>query len=51
MFHFVIGVAVCIWIAERVAHYRYQRRHREHVSSTVWQEGWRRTPERWSSRP
>jgi hypothetical protein len=32
MLHFIIGLAVCIWIAERVAHYWIGWRHRKLVA-------------------
>ena len=32
MLHFIIGTALCIWIAERVAHYCSEWRHRKLVA-------------------
>ena len=32
MLHFLIGLAVCIWIAERIAHYWREWRHRKLVA-------------------
>jgi hypothetical protein len=32
MLHFLIGTALCIWIAERVAHYWGERRHQKLVA-------------------
>ena len=32
MLHFVIGLAVCIWIAERVTHWLHGRRYRKLVA-------------------
>jgi hypothetical protein len=32
MLHFLIGCALCIWIAERVAHYWGEWRHRKLVA-------------------
>jgi hypothetical protein len=29
MLHFLIGTALCIWIAERIAHYMHERRMRK----------------------
>ena len=35
MLHFIIGTAVCIWIAERVTHWRHQRRYRKLVAEML----------------
>jgi hypothetical protein len=32
MLHFLIGLALCIWIAERVAHYWSEWQHRKLVA-------------------
>ena len=32
MLHFIIGVAICIWIAERVTHWLHGRRYRKLVA-------------------
>ena len=32
MLHFLIGVAICIWIVERVTHFMHERRHRKLVA-------------------
>jgi hypothetical protein len=35
MLHFLFGLALCIWIAERVAHWMHERRYRKLVAEML----------------